>query len=76
MPRITPIPWQKFERFLLISGCRFKREKGNHRIYWRADLKRPIIIPREKQLPIFVIRNNLRVLGMSPEDYLDIVGGA
>lgn len=66
MPRLTPISWRKFEKFLLFVGCEYKRKRGDHRIYWRKDLKRPIVIPQEKQLPIFVIRNNLRTLKISP----------
>ncbi len=73
MPRLTPIHWKKFEKFLLYIGCSFKREKGDHRIYWREGIKRPIVIPREKQLPIFVIRNNLRVLGIGVKEYLEIL---
>lgn len=65
MPRITPIPWKKFEKFLLFVGCGFEREKGDHRIYSRADLKRPVVLPRDSELPVFIIRNNLRVLNIS-----------
>ncbi|MDA2936491.1 type II toxin-antitoxin system HicA family toxin [Patescibacteria group bacterium AH-259-L05] len=73
MPRLTPIHWRKFDKFLLFVGCRFKRAKGDHRIYWRKDLKRPIVIPRDTELPIFIIRNNLRLLGISVEEYLKIL---
>ena len=34
-------------------GCEFKREKGDHRIYWKAGLKRPVVIPRDVALPTF-----------------------
>jgi predicted RNA binding protein YcfA (HicA-like mRNA interferase family) len=73
MARLVPIHWKKFEKFLLFVGCQFKREKGDHRIYWRDDLKRPVVIPRDKELPVFVIRNNLRILGISPQEYLEIL---
>ena len=73
MARISPIHWRKFERFLLFIGCRFERAKGDHRIYWREDLKRPVVIPRDKELPIFIVRNNLRTLGVNSEEYLDIL---
>ncbi len=72
MAHLTPISWKKFEKFLLFVGCRFEREKGDHRIYWRDDLKRPVVIPRS-ELPIFIIRNNLRVLNLKPEEYLEIL---
>jgi predicted RNA binding protein YcfA (HicA-like mRNA interferase family) len=73
MARISPIHWKKFEKFLLFIGCHFEREKGDHRIYWRKDLKRPVVIPRDRELPVFVIRNNLRILGISSKEYLDIL---
>jgi predicted RNA binding protein YcfA (HicA-like mRNA interferase family) len=74
MSRVAPISWKRFEKFLLFVGCQFKREKGDHRIYWRADLKRPIVVPRDAALPIFIIRNNLRILNISFEEYLKILG--
>lgn len=73
MPRLTPVDWKKFDKFLLFIGCNFIREKGDHRIYWRDGLRRPIVIPRDNPLPIFVIRNNLKVLGMSVDEYLEIL---
>lgn len=73
MASIRSIPWKKFEKFLLFIGCHFEREKGDHRIYWREDLKRPVVIPREAELPVFIIRNNLRILKIGPEDYLEIL---
>ncbi len=73
MPHIAPIHWKKFEKFLLFVGCSLKREKGNHKIYWRQALQRPIVIPRDTNLPIFIIRNNLRILNISPEEYSNIL---
>jgi len=73
MPRIVPIHWKRFEKFLFFVGCAFEREKGDHRIYWRADLKRPVALTRDAQLPVFIIRNNLRVLGISTDEYLEIL---
>jgi len=73
MLRLTPISWKKFEKFLLFIGCAFVREKGDHRIYNRKGLIRPVVIPRDSALPVFIIRNNLRVLGISPEEYLEIL---
>jgi predicted RNA binding protein YcfA (HicA-like mRNA interferase family) len=73
MAHITPISWKEFEKFLFYIGCIFKREKGDHRIYWREGLNRPIVIPQEKELPVFIIRNNLRILNITPEEYIEIL---
>lgn len=73
MPRLQPIHWKQFERFVLYVGCRFIRQKGDHRIYDRDDLKRPVVFPKDRDIPIFIIRNNLRVLGIAPAEYLEIL---
>jgi len=64
-----PIDWKEFDTFLRFVGCEFKRAKGDHRIYTRKGLRRPIVVPRHKPLPWFVVRNNLRVLELSLDDF-------
>lgn len=73
MAHLTPINWKKFEKFLLFVNCQLKREKGDHRIYWREGLLRPVVIPRDEALPIFIIRNNLRILEITTDEYLEIL---
>ena len=73
MARLTPIPWRKFERFLLSIGCELVCQKGDHRVYERPGLNRPLVIPTEKDIPTFIIRNNLRILSISVRDYLKTV---
>ncbi len=73
MPKIYPIHWRKFEKFLKFIGCYHKRTKGDHLIYWRDGLKRPVVFPKDNQIPVFVIRNNLRTLGMGVDDYKEIL---
>lgn len=75
MAGIVPIHWRDFEKFLIFVGCSLIRERGDHRIYGRPGLKRPIVIPKDVGIPVFVIRNNLRLLGIPPSDYLDILKG-
>ena len=70
MARIRSVHWKEFEKFLLQVGCEFRREKGDHRVYWKAGIRRPIIIPRDVSLPVFIILNNLKVLGISRNEYL------
>jgi len=73
MPKITPLKRDKFEAFLIMIGCTLKRTKGDHLIYTRQGLKRPVVITADREVPIFIIRSNLRTLGMSSEEYLNIV---
>jgi len=73
MPRITPIHWKKFEKFVLYLGCTFNHQKGDHRIYKRSDLKRPVVVTVDTQLPIVHIKTNLNTLGISHDEYLQIL---
>ena len=73
MPRVTPISRKKYERFLKYIGCILKRQKGDHLIYVRSGLKRPIVFPYDKEIPVFIQRNNLRTLGLSIDEYLKIL---
>ena len=73
MPQLTPIKWKKFEKFLLFIGCVYKRQKGDHRVYWRDGLKRPIVLPMYNELPKFIILNNLKTLGITVREYLEIL---
>ena len=73
MSDINSVSWRLFEKFLIRIGCVFKRQKGDHRIYWKQGIPRPIVVPQERTLPVFIILNNLRVLGVSKEEFLKIL---
>jgi predicted RNA binding protein YcfA (HicA-like mRNA interferase family) len=73
MPAIRPVPYQELEKFLLYVGCVFKRQKGSHRVYWRDGLLRPIILPAYQAVPVFIIKNILKQLGIPAEEYLRIM---
>lgn len=73
MSKLGPIHWKEFEKFLFFVGCVFERERGDHRIYRKPGLLRPVVIPRDKQLPNFIVLNNLRVLGISRDQYIKIM---
>mgnify|MGYP001560675966 CR=1 FL=1 len=73
MPKITPIHWRKFEKFLLYVGCVFKHQRGDHRIYNRPGLKRPVVLTVDTQVPIDHITGNLRTLGIDHNEYLEVL---
>jgi len=68
------VDWKRFEKFLLKHGCDFKRIKGDHRVYTKMGLLRPLIVPQHNPLPPFIILNNLRILGVSKEEFLKFLG--
>lgn len=73
MASLRPIHYSKFERFLKEVGCHFVRERGDHRVWDRPGLIRPVIVRAKKDLPIMEIKSNLRTLGITTEEYLRII---
>jgi len=73
MPRLTPVDWRTLERVFLAAGFRFARQEGSHRSYVREGVARPIVIPAYPEVPVFIIRNNLRTAGLSRDEYLRLL---
>ena len=70
MPKIPSISSKKFCKFLLDFGCEFVRTDGDHDIFWKTGLLRPVVVPIRKHLPIFIILNNIKTMGISREEFL------
>jgi len=58
-----------FERF----GCTYIRTKGDHLVYHYPSAIRPVVIPEYKEVPVFVIKNNMRIVGMTREEYFELL---
>ncbi|MDP3703467.1 MAG: type II toxin-antitoxin system HicA family toxin [Candidatus Omnitrophota bacterium] len=73
MAALRPIHYKKFEQFLVKIGCHLVRQEGDHRVWDRSDLIRPVIVRTKKDLPVFEIKSNLRTLHISTEEYLNLL---
>jgi predicted RNA binding protein YcfA (HicA-like mRNA interferase family) len=73
MARITPIHWTLLERVFLEAGFRFARQQGSHRSYVKPGVVRPIVIPTYDEVPVSIIRTNLKTAGISREEYLRLL---
>ena len=73
MPAVRPIHFQRLIRVFELDGFRFARQDGDHRIYVKAGVKRPIVIPTYHAVPVFIIKNLLRTSGLSRERYFELL---
>jgi predicted RNA binding protein YcfA (HicA-like mRNA interferase family) len=73
MPRITPIHWKKLESVFLAVGFKFTRQERSHRSYTKPGLPRPIVIPAYDEIPLSIIKNNLKTAGISREEYFRLL---
>ncbi|MDR3170707.1 MAG: type II toxin-antitoxin system HicA family toxin [Treponema sp.] len=74
MQPLKPVPFTTFEKFLTYAGCVLVRQKGSHRSYQRPGLIRPIIVPYRNEIPVYIIKNTLRNLGMDTDTFRAILG--
>ena len=73
MPRFAPVDWKTLESVFLAAGFRFKRQEGSHRAYVKEGIARPVVIPTYSEVPIFIIRNNLKTAGISRDEYFRLL---
>jgi predicted RNA binding protein YcfA (HicA-like mRNA interferase family) len=73
MPRITPVSWKRLEKIFLTKGYAFSRQEGSHRSYVKKGTARPIVIPTYDEVPVFIIRNNLKTAGIARDEYFRLL---
>jgi len=71
--KIKPTHYQVQAKIFEMAGCVYTRTKGDHLIYQYPGAIRPVVIPKFKEVPAFVIKNNMRIIGMSREKYLEFL---
>ncbi|MEW5766369.1 MAG: type II toxin-antitoxin system HicA family toxin [bacterium] len=73
MQRMIPTNWETqvkvFERF----GCIFKRQKGSHLIFRFSGAKRPVVIPKHKEVSVSIIKANMKTVAMTQEKYFELI---
>jgi predicted RNA binding protein YcfA (HicA-like mRNA interferase family) len=73
VPRLTPLPWRDLEKIFLAVGFVFARQEGSHRSYVKPGVPRPVVIPTYNEVPVSIIRNNLKTAGLSREEFLALL---
>ena len=76
MPKFTPVHWRKLEAVFVAVGFQFARQEGSHRSYVKAGVARPVVIPVYREVPVFIIRTNLKTAGLSREEYFALLAHA
>ena len=73
MPKIVAIPAWKLRRVFERAGFVCVRIEGDHFVFTKPGVSRPIVIPDWKEVPVFIIKNNLRSAGLSRDDYFTLL---
>ena len=73
MSRLLPTDWRTQVKIFEKFGCLYVRQKGSHLIYHHPDAKRAVVVPRYEEIPVTVIRNNMRTVGMNRAQYFRLL---
>ena len=73
MPSLHPVHYRRLVALFENEGFRFAPQIGDHLIYTRVGIKRPLVIPMYPSVPVFIIKNLLRTAGLSRERYFELL---
>ncbi len=70
---IKPTNYKVQVKIFEAAGCSYARTQGDHLVYHYPGAIRPVVIPKYKEVPVFIIKNNMEIIGMSRETYLSLL---
>jgi len=73
MPALKPTSYKLLVKAFEHEGFSFDRQRGDHLIYTKPGVSRPLVIPMYEAVPVFIIKNLLRTAGISRERYLELI---
>ncbi len=73
MPAVRPTSYEVQVKVFEAAGCKYSHTRGDHLVYHYPGAVRPVVIPKYKEVPVFIIKNNMKVIGLSREEYLRIL---
>ncbi|MBO4645171.1 MAG: type II toxin-antitoxin system HicA family toxin [Bacteroidales bacterium] len=74
MKRLSNITVKEFRDLLLRLGLQPLRTSGGHEIWIKPSLRRAIVFQTHVEpIPEFIVRNTIRDLGMTRQEFLEIL---
>jgi len=73
MTAIKPIGYKRLECMVKKQGYQLARVSGDHLIYSRRGSPRPLVIPMYESVPVFIIKNLMRTMGLDREIYFGML---
>jgi predicted RNA binding protein YcfA (HicA-like mRNA interferase family) len=76
MPKISSIPAWKLRKIFEMAGYVCVRTEGDHFVFTKQGVMRPVVIPDWKEVPVFIIKNNIRTAGITRDEYFALLDKA
>ncbi len=73
MPRIALVHWRKLLKVLEMEGAVVVGQTGDHIELKKPGAIRRLVVPKYKNIPVFIIENNLKTAGISRQRYFELL---
>lgn len=73
MPKLSPVHFSVLIKIFKAEGFVYSRTKGDHIILIKEGIIRPLVIPRYKEIPVFVIKTLLKTAKIDRERYFELL---
>ncbi len=73
MPKLGPVDWRTLIRIFQMFGCQYKRKEGSHHVLRYPGARRAVVIPEYDEIDVEIIKNNMRTVNMTREQYFDLL---
>lgn len=73
MPKISPIQYRTLVKILVAEGAVVGGQEGSHIQLIKPVAKRRLVVPTYRQIPTFIILNNLKLADISRERYFELL---
>jgi predicted RNA binding protein YcfA (HicA-like mRNA interferase family) len=73
MPKLSPVSYRQLVKVFEAEGFVWVRTEGDHMVFTKSGVIRPVVIPKYASVPVFIIKNNMRSAGMSRDRYFELL---
>jgi len=70
---VKQVTWQELRDVCKLAGCVESRTNGDHLVMTKPGMARPVIIKMDRDLGEDVIRSNIRTLGLSRQQFEELL---
>jgi hypothetical protein len=73
MTRLLPSDYKTQLKIFQLYGCKYKRKEGSHHVLTYLGAKRAVVTPEYDEIDVDIIKNNMRTVGMTREEYFRLL---
>lgn len=73
MARLAPIHWRRLKRSCLLPASSLCGKREVIAPNFKVGISRPVVIPTYDEVPVSVIKNNLKTANLTRDDYFRLL---